>query len=268
MRHIIAVCLGLLLIQPLSAEPELKGSAGELAAYLATVPRTVSVAGESEVKVQADRAVVSLKVTSENRSLQDALRLNQEVRNKIINSLTDSGLAPDRVQASKFSSTPQYGMFKEKAKSYRVENILKITVRDEKEFQAAARLVDAFADVEYLGIDFEHSDKEALKKKALVQALEDAGANRKVYEERLGVKLTPKGVSQSAVARAFPQRALVYYDSAAAKYYGTQPSRTSLPAQSGQAGEGLPGTNEEAGSLFGEILFAGRVVVDYAVESK
>ena len=93
MRHIIAVSLIVLSIQPLCAEPELKGSPGELAAYLGAVPRTVSVPGESEVNVQADQALISLKVTTENKSLQDALRNNQEIRNKMFNTLKDRGMA-------------------------------------------------------------------------------------------------------------------------------------------------------------------------------
>ena len=43
-----------------------------------------------------------------------------------------------------------------------MENIVKVIVRDEKEFQAVAHLVDAFAEVQYLGIEFEHSEKEGL----------------------------------------------------------------------------------------------------------
>src|SRR5437899_4742564 len=198
MRHVFAISLGLLLIQRLSAEPELKGSPAELATYLASLPKTVSVTGESEVKVQADRAVINLKVTTENKSLQEALRVNQEIRNKMLNSLKERDISADRIQASKFSSTPKYGMFSDKAKSYRVENIIKITVSDEKQFQATAHLVDTLPEVEYLGIDFEHSDKEALKKKAVAQALDDAFDHAKVYEQRLAVRLVPKGFSEAA----------------------------------------------------------------------
>ena|SRR2546430_5048326 len=108
MRHVFAISLGLLLIQRLSAEPELKGSPAELATYLASLPKTVSVTGESEVKVQADRAVINLKVTTENKSLQEALRVNQEIRNKMLNSLKERDISADRIQASKFSSTPKY----------------------------------------------------------------------------------------------------------------------------------------------------------------
>ncbi len=188
MRHLIALNFVLLLVARLNAEPELKGSPAELAAYLAGLPKTVSVTGESEVKVQADRAIISLKVTTENKSLQEALRANQEIRSKMLNSLKDRGIPADRIQASKFSSTPKYGLFSDKAKSYRVENVIKITVNDEKEFQATAHLVDAFAEVQYLGIDFEHSDKEALKKKAVAQALDNAAERAKIYEERLKVR--------------------------------------------------------------------------------
>ncbi len=259
MRLIIAATLGLFIIQPLSAEPELKGSPAELAAHLANLPKTVGVAGESEVKVQADRAIVALKVTTENKSLQEALRANQEIRGKILNSLKDRGISPERIQASKFSSTPKYGLFGEKAKSYRVENILKVTVHEDKEFQATALLVDTLAEVQYQGIDFEHSDKDALKKKTLVQALDDAMATKKVYEERLGVRLTAKGVSQSAVARTLPQRPPVYYDKAFSQVAGK--SGYAQPSAEASA-------IEEIGSLFGEIVFTGRVVIDYVVEAK
>ncbi len=259
MRHVISTCFGLLLIQQLSAEPELKGSPTELAAYLVTLPKTVSVAGDSEIKVQADRAIINLKVTSENKSLQEALRVNQEIRNKILNSLKDRDISTDRILASKFSSTPKYGMFSDKAKSYRVENIIKVTVRDEKEFQATAHLVDAFAEVQYLGIDFEHSDKEALKKKALAQALDDAADRKKVFEEKLGVKLMPKGfrglsASEHDSIRRQP-----------ASRTGTVSGLLADPAFK-VVTQSL--SMNETGSSFDEIVFSAQVAVEYMVESK
>src|SRR6185295_6330210 len=105
---------------------------------------------------------------------QETLRANQEVRAKIINALKERGLAADKIQASKFSSTAKTGMFSDKAKSYRVENFLKVKVQDEKEFQTVAHVIDAMSEVQYAGVDFEQSDKEALKSKALAQALDNA----------------------------------------------------------------------------------------------
>ena len=52
------VCLLVSLTRPAQAEPELKGLPGELAGYLKGVPKTVSVTGESEVKVEAEIATL------------------------------------------------------------------------------------------------------------------------------------------------------------------------------------------------------------------
>ena len=72
-----------------SAEPELKGTAVELTQYLTAVPQLVALTGESEMKVPADRAVVSLMVVTENKSLQEASRLNQEARARMLRLLVE-----------------------------------------------------------------------------------------------------------------------------------------------------------------------------------
>ncbi|HKS37834.1 MAG TPA: SIMPL domain-containing protein [Verrucomicrobiae bacterium] len=264
MNKLSVVLLGSLLASNLIAEPELKGSASELAGYLAAVPKLVSVAGEAEVKTNADRAIISLSVVTENKSLHDAVRLNQEVRSKIVKRLKDADIAPERIQASKFSSTPKYGIFSEKAKSYRVENTLRITALDEKEFQAAASQVDGVAEVRYAGIDFEHSDKEGLKTKALTQALANATAKKKVYEDQLGVKLTPRGFSTSAVAEKSPLQRR-YLESGTYEFKSGVSSRLTTPIPSGQTQNP---EMEELLSVFGELIFTVHVAVEYAVESR
>src|SRR5262249_26185637 len=96
------------------AEPELKGTAQELGQYLTGVPKTVRIYGEGEVRSAADRAIVSLKVATENRSLQEALQANQDLRGKILSYLKKQGVPAERVHSSKFSSTPKFGLFSEK----------------------------------------------------------------------------------------------------------------------------------------------------------
>ena len=122
MRKLVFLSLFLLVGSRAFAEPELKGTAPELAQYLAGVPKTVRIFGEGEVRSPADRAIVSLKVTTENRSRQEALQANQDLRGKILSHLKKQGVPAERVHASKFSSTPKFGLFSEKAKSYRVES--------------------------------------------------------------------------------------------------------------------------------------------------
>jgi uncharacterized protein YggE len=112
----------------LRAEPEIKGTATDLAQFINGVTKTVTVSGESEVRVPAARAVLTLSVITENRMLQEALRANADARSKVAAQLKQQGIAAERVQSSKFSSTPKFGLFGDKAKSYRVENVMRVSV--------------------------------------------------------------------------------------------------------------------------------------------
>src|SRR5580765_7342048 len=145
------------------ADPEIKGTPNELTAYLRSIPRTVAVSGEAEVRVPAHRAVVTLRVTTEHRALQEALRYNLELRGKITEVLKRQGIAADRIQSSRFSSTPKFGLFGDKAKSYRVENLMRVSVQDDREFQVLAGAVDTWPEVQYGGVEFEYADREEMK---------------------------------------------------------------------------------------------------------
>src|SRR6267142_5485110 len=186
MKHTLIAVFCLFIVQHVLAEPEIKGNPNELTQYLSSVPKTVIVTGEAEVRMPADKVIVSLKVSTENKSLHEALRLNNEVRSKVGNYLQKQGIPADRAKASRFSSTPKFGIFGEKAKSYRVDNLVKVAVQDEKELQIAASAVDSWSEVQFLGAEFEHMNKDALKSKAIAEACENAESRRKIFEEKLG----------------------------------------------------------------------------------
>ena len=242
-------------LNPIQAETELKGSPTELSSYLATVPKLVTVTGEAEVKVPSDRASVNLRVRTENKSLREAMRLNQDIREQVISFLNKQGIEADRILSSRFASAQRFGIFGEKAKSHWVEHVLKVQVRDEKEFQAVAGTVDKWSEVHYAGTEFEHSDKEGFKSKALAQALDQASARKKLIEERLGVKLTPRSFSQEATASKAKVLEYVEKGSSLSKG-GGEPS--------GYYGNAV----DEGQSAFGELIYSARVNVEYALENK
>ncbi len=243
------------------AEPELKGTPAELAQHLIAIPRTVNLVGEGEIKVAADRAITSIRVVTESKSLQEASRLNQELRAKMLSTLAEKGVPAGRVQASKFSSTPKYGVFGEKPKSYRVENVVKITTHDEKEFQAVARLVDTTAEFRHESIEFERSDKDALKKQALEQAIDKATEKKRLYEEKLGVKLTPKNFEDV--------RAVGVTASGGRRMYAKLSESVAYDGKiTGGLSESAEGNEGSLPTSFDEVIFRAQVIVEYAVESK
>lgn len=256
MRKLATISLISLLGIHLLAEPEIKGTAPELAQFINGLPKTVSVTGEAEVRVPANRAVLSLKVVTENRSLQEALRANAELRGKLAEYLKKQGITADRIQASKFSSTPKFGMFGEKAKSYRVENEMRISIQDEKEFQGATGAVDAWAEVQYDGVEFEYADKEAQKQNAIARACDNAGEQKKIYEDKFGLKLTPVIFEGGAAA----QENTVPADS----YTGRNRRAVGVTTLSGSSATAA----EESVSSFGELVYTARVTVGYTVQPK
>jgi uncharacterized protein YggE len=251
-QFLLALCVSVSIAPAvLHAEPEIKGTPSDLTQFISTIPKTVQITGQSEVRVAAARAIVSLTVVTENRSLSEALRLNAEICAKVRSELKRQGIAPEKIQGSRFSSTPKFGMWGDKAKSYRVENVLRVSVQDEKEFRSAAKAVDSIGEVNFSGVEFEYDDQETAKAKAIAEACNNAESRKKIYEEHLGIKLTAKRFTEGAVAANEPAPQPIK-----SEYY--ERSRVSSPSTS----------VEESTSSFGEMVFKASVSVEYQTESK
>ena len=246
---LVALATLQLVVLSASGEPEIKGTASELAQFISGATKTVSVGGESELRVPATRAVLTIAAITENKLLQEALRANADVRSKVAAQLKQQGISAERIQSSKFSSTPKFGLFGEKAKSYRVENVVRISIQDEKEFRSAAGVVDAFAEVQYGGVEFEYADKEALKQKAIAQACANAGERKKIYEDQLGMKLSAIRFGEGAVTES-----------------ETKPQQLAKKGDYTRISSGeWSSTVQETVSSFGEMVFTARVTVEYSV---
>lgn len=256
----LSIIIGMVLLTGFTsfAEPEIKGTATELAQFLNEVPKTVMVTGEAEIRVPARRAVLSLRVITENKSLQEALRVNLDIRSKLTDYLKALGMPAERIQASKFSSTPKFGMWGDKAKSYRVENAMRISVQDEKEFQAATGVVDKWVEVQFDGVEFEYADKEQQKQNAIAKACENTRDRVKIYEEKIGVKLMPTRFSEGEVEK----RNIGPANYAVSKSFGYDRSLAS-----GSESVSVSATGESTSS-FGEIVYTAKVSVEYAVQPK
>lgn len=262
LKPLTLVCLASFLASAaVRAEPELKGTSAELATYLASVPGNVQIVGEGEIKMAADRALVSLRVDSENKSLAEALKDNQNTRARVVEFLKQQGIAPERVQVTPFSSTQRQAVFSDKVKSHKVSAILKVTTHDEQEFRSATRAVDQFSDVSFVQAEFEHSDKEALRAGATAKACDEVNRQKQIYEEKLGVKLVVKTIqNQTQVPSPIPVRryAAAYEKSD----YASSTASTPLPAAGVVAGA------DEQQTPFGELIFSTRLLVEFSVQPK
>jgi len=174
------------------AEPEIKGTPSELTQYLKELPQTVEMRGEASLELQSDNGIIQISVTTKNSSLEKSLKENQSIRNDIFGQLISGGIKKESIKGSKYSSTPEYGMWSDKPKEYRIDNIVKISIEKEADFQLIGKIVDANKRVQYLGIEFQHEDKESIKRQLTKLVLANLESKVKIYENALKVKLRPK----------------------------------------------------------------------------
>ncbi len=230
------------------AEPEIKGTPNELSEYLKTLPETVVISTEATYEVQADSAVAIISVITENASLKKSLEQNQNLRNQIIAKLRNSGIGIQKITGTKFSSTPKHSILSKKPTSYIVENILKIVVSNDKEFQLVADIMDSNKEVYYRELKFEHTDREKHRLKVLDKAFDNIQEKKNLYEKRLGVTLTPK--------RFFDQKAPEYVLNEELRYKKSEYASKISSSTSG------------ATPIFGELIYKASLNVEYIVKTK
>lgn len=175
----------------LYAAPQLTGNPDELSHYLLEQRKIITINGSATEEVEADIAIVAITVRTKEAKLNDALQENEKARKAIKDNLQQAGITADKIKASKFSSSPNYGWFGEKPSSYEINNEVKISINSEEQLRAVARIVDGQKDVLMGGTEFKDSQKEGNEQKVLQKALASIQAKQKIYEQSLGIALTP-----------------------------------------------------------------------------
>ncbi len=211
MKTLVVIVAASLAAAGAMAGPELSGTPDELVAHLRAIPGQVTLTGEGEAKVEADRAEIVVKVRNSDRSFRTALAQNQQMRAEILAALEKAGIPADCLRMSRFSSTPTQGYFSSKVKSYEIESRVTIEASSEKELQSAAAVVDEKEGVSLQSLTFRNTQSEKHKADALTQALAKVRALKKTYERALGVSLLPRAIGpQPAPASAEFARRRVY----------------------------------------------------------
>ena len=250
------------LLMPLAvfAAPELKGDPAELTNYLLDEKRVVSIAAHGEIKVQADRAIVTLRVKTKDSAFAQAVKSNRDVRTKLSHQLQQAGIAADRITAAKFSSLPNYGFFGDKPSSYEISNDVSVVIRGEDDMALIAQSVDSMKEVSYLAAQFEDSNKKAHQGDALNDALAAIARQKAAYEKALGFTLAPLRISETSVQHVPTMAYPIRHDKG-------QPAVSMQFKSMEAAAPSDEGSDATAGG-FGELRYESSVVAEYLVQVK
>jgi uncharacterized protein YggE len=195
MAHAPAIGTALLLLgAAATAQPTVSGTPAEIRQLLGmptNPPQVVTIRGFAEETAYTDRAIVSLIVTTERRSMAEALQANAALRAEITRTLTSAGIDPEAINNSRFSTSPQFGPFGRNPNNYQVVNRMEVTATMEAHLVALGDVVDQNMEVTFGGTEFEHSEREAFEDRVRQAALDDAMEEKAFYETSLGIELGP-----------------------------------------------------------------------------
>ena len=190
------------------AQAQLSGTPDELREFLYPRPNTVNINGEGELTAYKDTAKVSLIVTSEERSLSQAMKVNQALRLELIQEFVTAGIPTDAINNSKFSSSPQFGLFGRNPNSFEVSARMEIQVTREEHLQLLAAAADEHDEVVFESTAFEHSEEDDFEDQVREIAVQDVMAQKANYESSLGLELKAVNFFYGGIrrmARAMPQ---------------------------------------------------------------
>ena len=190
------------------AQAQLSGTPDELREFLHPRPNTVNINGEGELTAYKDVAKISLMITSNERSLSQAMQVNQALRLELIQEFIAAGIPADAINNSKFSSSPQFGLFGRNPNSFEVSARMEIEVVSEEHLQLLAAAADEHDEVDFQSTAFEHSEQDAFEDQVTQMALQDVMPQKAYYESSLGLELKAVNFFYGGIrrmARAMPQ---------------------------------------------------------------
>jgi len=151
----------------------------------------LTVTGVGKVNVKPDVAYIEMGVTTMDKDAQKAQESNKTTMNKVVAKLKSMGIEEKDIQTSTYNIYPEYSYQDNKQilEGYRVENIVRVTVRN---IDKVGDILDAAAKEginRSYGISFSVLDTDGVYKQALQKAIDNAKGKAEVMAKQAGVVL-------------------------------------------------------------------------------
>lgn len=159
-------------------------------------PRTITVAGEGEVRAAPDEAMLSAGVVSDARTAAAALADNARAMTAVFATLRNAGVPEKSMQTSGFNVSPQYETDKNGAQTphitgYQVSNTVNVTVDDLSKVGPVLDALVASGANSVGDISFGIKNPKAAMAQARAAAVADAVERAQTLTKAAGVTLGP-----------------------------------------------------------------------------
>jgi uncharacterized protein len=154
-------------------------------------PSTLKLEGVGTLRTSPDVASAFLGVVTENKELSEAQKENSEIMDKVIASLINLGIEEKDIKTESYSISPEYDFVEGKQifRGYRVNNNLRIIIRDIKQVGKVIDTAVANGANAVYNVNFSLINKEVIYKRALALAIRNAVSKAKSIENTLNVSV-------------------------------------------------------------------------------
>ena len=153
----------------------------------------ISVTGTGEASGGPDLALLTLGVSSEEKSVKEAREKAAGAMEAVLKSLKDKGVEEKDIQTRQLSIEPQfdYGDGRQELRGFRVTNIVSAKLRD---LDKVGEVIDGAAEaggdlIQVQGLSFTIEEPDDLRAQAREEAVNEARAKAERLAELAGVKL-------------------------------------------------------------------------------
>jgi hypothetical protein len=169
---------------------------------------TVSVSGSGTVEVVPDEAVATFGVSVTAPNAADARSRADRRQQQVIAVLKAKGVDDADIQTSDISLSPNYGPSGRRVSGYTASNSVTVTIRNLDEAGTIVPAVVAVGANQIGGLSLVSSEQDALYKRALEAAVEDARGRAEAIATASGAALGPiRSVSESSAGTPIPYEA-------------------------------------------------------------
>lgn len=200
-----------------------------------SAPRIV-VAGEGEVAIAPDMAIVTLSVLREAETAREAMDENNKAAAAVIAAMKEAGIEARDLQTSGLQISPRYvypkddnGESQPRIVAYQVTNNLTVRVRD---ISKVGEIVDRSVTLgvnQGGGVAFTNDDPSAARTEARRRAVEDAVSRANTLAQAAGVALGPV-IELSEQSLSMPPMPM-----ASARAYRMEVQSDAVPMEAGES---------------------------------
>ena len=201
MKRIVWCVLAMAALLPLgAAEPELTGTPSQLKEYLSDIPQVITLNGQVDLPVDADRVIFTLSIATEGETLDGALKALRGKKDDVVKGLKAKGVAPEKILTLNLPVVPLYRVATaDKSERFKAATYVRVCVDNDKDFEVAADFINSTKEVVYEGMTYELVDETGPKVKALEMICADIERRKQVYEAKFGILLKLRGLKEEAV---------------------------------------------------------------------